>query len=126
MPRGDGTGPMGMGPGTGRAAGYCTGYPSPGYMNPAPRRGFQAWGLPGRRSFGRGRGYRYWYYATGLPLWARVNPYMYGPPVYQGQPQPYGPQMSKDEEIEVLKAEAVNLEEALKEIKERLAKLEAE
>lgn len=34
MPAGDGTGPMGMGPFTGRAAGFCAGYPTPGYMNP--------------------------------------------------------------------------------------------
>jgi len=34
MPAGDGTGPMGMGPMTGRAAGYCAGYPAPGYANP--------------------------------------------------------------------------------------------
>ena len=34
MPWGDGTGPAGMGPMTGRAAGYCAGYPVPGYMNP--------------------------------------------------------------------------------------------
>ena len=34
MPRGDGTGPAGMGPMTGRAAGYCAGYGVPGYMNP--------------------------------------------------------------------------------------------
>jgi hypothetical protein len=34
MPAGDGTGPMGMGPMTGRAAGYCAGYPVPGFMNP--------------------------------------------------------------------------------------------
>jgi len=34
MPRGDQTGPAGMGPMTGRAAGYCAGYNAPGYMNP--------------------------------------------------------------------------------------------
>ena len=34
MPRGNGTGPLGMGSMTGRAAGYCAGYPVPGYMNP--------------------------------------------------------------------------------------------
>ena len=34
MPLGDGTGPAGMGPMTGRAAGYCVGYPVPGFMNP--------------------------------------------------------------------------------------------
>ena len=33
MPAGNGTGPLGMGPMTGRAAGYCAGYPVPGYMN---------------------------------------------------------------------------------------------
>ena len=34
MPRGDGSGPAGMGPMTGRAAGFCAGYNTPGYMNP--------------------------------------------------------------------------------------------
>ena len=44
MPRGDRTGPAGMGPMTGRAAGYCAGYAAPGFMNPGP-----VWGrgLPG-------------------------------------------------------------------------------
>jgi hypothetical protein len=36
MPGGDRTGPTGMGPMNGRAAGFCAGYPTPGYMNPAP------------------------------------------------------------------------------------------
>ena len=43
MPRGNGTGPNGMGPMTGRAAGYCAGYGMPGYMNSVG-------------GFGRGRG----------------------------------------------------------------------
>jgi len=69
MPFGDATGPAGFGPMTGRAAGYCAGYPVPGYVN----RGF---GYPGAfygpgyaspwagagmrrfpRAFGSGRGY---------------------------------------------------------------------
>lgn len=33
MPRGDGTGPLGMGAVTGRGTGFCTGYKMPGYMN---------------------------------------------------------------------------------------------
>jgi len=33
MPFGDGTGPAGMGPMTGRAAGFCAGYLVPGSMN---------------------------------------------------------------------------------------------
>ena len=52
MPRGDGTGPMGLGPMTGRGAGYCTGYPSPGFMNSGFRRGYFGWG--------RGQGWRRW------------------------------------------------------------------
>ena len=36
MPWGDRTGPWGLGPMTGRAVGYCAGYPVPGYMNPIP------------------------------------------------------------------------------------------
>ncbi len=53
MPGGDGTGPGGMGPMTGRAAGYCAGYPVPGYMNPIP--GGYGYGF-GRGGWGRGRG----------------------------------------------------------------------
>jgi len=48
MPGGDGTGPLGQGAGTGRAAGYCTGYSVPGFANPMPRywcgRGFGYYG----------------------------------------------------------------------------------
>ena len=63
MPRGDGTGPAGMGPMTGRAAGFCAGYPVPGYMNPvAVRAGFYGPGAPvvgpyGAGSCGYGAGY---------------------------------------------------------------------
>ncbi|RLI76297.1 hypothetical protein DRP04_12770 [Archaeoglobales archaeon] len=33
MPGGDRTGPWGMGPRTGRGAGFCSGYGMPGFMN---------------------------------------------------------------------------------------------
>jgi len=59
MPAGDGAGPMGWGPMTGRAAGYCAGYPVPGFMNPIPARGLGAWGRavgPWAYGMGRGRG----------------------------------------------------------------------
>ena len=49
MPWGDGTGPLGLGPMTGRAAGFCAGYPVPGFMNPIPGRGwwrFRFFGFP--------------------------------------------------------------------------------
>jgi len=60
MPRGDSTGPLGMGPMTGRRAGYCAGYNMPGYSNNACGRGggfrrrnrFFATGMTGRTPFG--------------------------------------------------------------------------
>jgi hypothetical protein len=46
MPAGDGTGASGMGPMTGRAAGFCAGFPVPGYMNPVVgRMGFYGHGV---------------------------------------------------------------------------------
>ena len=89
MPRGNRTGPMGMGPMTGRGAGYCAGYPVPGYMNPAGGfgRGFGV--SPG--GGGRGRGYRNMFYATGMPGWARWGAYPMG--AYPAAPAgPFFPQ----------------------------------
>lgn len=76
MPRGDGTGPMGTGPMSGRQAGYCVGYDAPGYANPAPRLGL-ARGFRGGR-----RGRRNMFYATGLPRWARES---FAPPTLKAQ-----------------------------------------
>ena len=57
MPRGDGSGPMGMGPRTGRAAGYCAGYTVPGFMNPTLGRGLgMARGRGGGGGLGTARG----------------------------------------------------------------------
>ena len=127
MPGGDGTGPGGMGPMTGRGAGYCAGYSVPGYMNPIPGRGF-GFGM-GRGWGGGGRGWRHQYYATGLPGWMRAG---YGPawgaPAY-GAPAygaPYAPGPTKEQEIEMLKDQADYFKQALDSISERLEELEAE
>ena len=65
MPAGDGTGPTGQGPMTGRGAGFCAGFGVPGYANRPGLGGFfsriNPFGLfgPGAGSaagFGRGRG----------------------------------------------------------------------
>lgn len=60
MPGGDRTGPMGMGPMTGRGAGYCAGFNTPGFVNPVPRMGMafrRGAGFYGRSAgFGRGAG----------------------------------------------------------------------
>jgi hypothetical protein len=117
MPGGDGTGPAGLGPMTGRAAGYCAGYPVPGYMNPIPGRGF---GL-GRGGWGR----RNWFYATGMTGWQRAG---YGYPAwgqsFGGVPVPYGP--TREQETDMLKTQAEYLQKTISEINKRIQELEAE
>jgi len=118
MPRGDGTGPMGMGSMTGRAAGYCAGYGMPGYANPAFGKGYFGRGMG--RGGGRGRGFRHWF----LPFWGRMHPFGSWPQA--GAPAYGAPPMDKTTEMEMLKAEAADMEDALKQIQERLTKLQAE
>ncbi|MBN2138695.1 MAG: DUF5320 domain-containing protein [Sedimentisphaerales bacterium] len=125
MPGGDGTGPAGMGPMTGRAAGYCAGYSVPGYMNFVGGRG--RFGI-GRRG-GGGWGRRNWYYATGLPRWARVG---YGMPAYSGGANPYaygaapmGPSITPQQELDGLKGQAEYFEDSLAGIKKRIEELES-
>ena len=67
MPRGDGTGPTGAGPMTGRRAGYCASNDMPGFAKPAARPGL------GLGLQGGGHGWRHWFFATGLPGWMRTN-----------------------------------------------------
>jgi len=127
MPRGDGTGPGGMGPMTGRAAGYCAGYNVPGYMNPYggryPRAGVGFFG-----GFGRGR--RNWYYATGQPGWARYNmglPAWGGAVGYPEYGAPgYGQEISPEQEVELLKGQADFLKQQLDDIQARMGDLEKE
>ncbi len=122
MPRGDGTGPAGMGPMTGRAAGYCAGYPVPGYMNPVPGYGFgRGWG----RGFGRGLGFRggYWGAPYGAAAYGYGAPYQV-PPVYYTAP--YGARPSPEQELDALKGQAEYFEDALDGIKKRIQELEAE
>ena len=131
MPAGDGTGPMGMGPMTGRRAGFCAGYDVPGYANPVPGRGL-GWGFGrgfrGRGWRGGGRGWRHWYYATGLPGWARFGygPAWGGAPPYAAYGAPYVPTMTREQEIETLKDQARYFQDALDDITKRIEELEQE
>ena len=123
MPRGDGSGPAGMGPMTGRAAGYCAGYAVPGFANPYIR---------GGRAFGgRGRGWRNMYYATGVPGWARFGytPWWASPPVTPAYnpaafQQQYAPAGGPEQEKVFLKNLADFLKQELEDIKKRLAELD--
>lgn len=122
MPRGDGTGPMGLGPMTGRAAGFCAGYGVPGYMNTVPGR-FAGGGFGWGRGFaGDGRGWRNMYYATGLPGWMRFG---------RGTIAPWGATsagVSPTPQIErtFLNAQAEVLQARLDEIRKRLDELSSQ
>jgi hypothetical protein len=129
MPGGDGTGPAGMGPMTGRAAGYCAGYGVPGFMNPMSGgvyagwgRGYGAWGAGFWGGAGRRGGWRNWYRATGLPGWARVG---MGLPAWGGYGFPSAPPAA-EQESEILRAQAEYLEGVLADIRKRIEELAAE
>jgi hypothetical protein len=113
MPRGDRTGPLGQGPMTGRAMGYCTGNNMPGFMNRWG--GFGGRGMGGGRGGGRGfgRGWRHRYYATGMPGWMAAGFPYYGPP----------PAVRPENELKSLEDEAAFLERSLDEVKKRLEEL---
>ena len=128
MPGGDGTGPAGMGPMTGRAAGYCAGYAVPGFMNPIPGRG-----MGGGRGMGWGRGRGWgWQAAYGRPPAGAQGAYAagaYAPGAYGPQP-PYGaaaytPPMSQEAELDALRAQADYFTSALEEIRKRTEELES-
>jgi len=107
MPDGDRTGPMGQGPMTGRAAGFCAGYPVPGYMNPGFGRG---WG----RGMGWGRG------------WGPGGAYPgYAPGYYPQQAPAYQPP-SREDELRMLHDQLKYAEEDLKAMRERIVELEKE
>ncbi len=109
MPRGDRTGPAGMGPMTGRGAGYCAGYNVPGFMN--------AYGGRMGAGFGRGRG-RWWGApppAAGGGSWA---------PSYGGYP--YAPSYSAEQEKEALQNQVKFFEDQLAALREHIEELEAD
>ena len=106
MPGGDGTGPVGRGPMTGRGLGLCAGYSSPGYSTPGYGRG---WGRGfGRRYWGRGRGF-----------WWRGD---YTEPHYRN----IYSKPSKEEEKTYLKEMVNSLEEEIKDIRNRIQELSKE
>ena len=108
MPGFDGTGPNGMGPMTGGGRGFCAVPLSETRIPASGRRYFGRRGFWGR---GGGRGWRHWFYATGLPGWMRTGYYDF-------------PDMTPENEIEVLKKESDYLKAQLDEIQKRISSLE--
>jgi hypothetical protein len=97
---------------TGRAAGYCAGYGSPGFMNP----------VGGRLGMGfrRGRG-RWWGTPYSAPGWGA-----WSPPYYGGAYTPYAPAVSAEQEKEALQNQVKFFEDQLSSLRERIEELEAE
>jgi hypothetical protein len=121
MPRNDGTGPMGMGPMTGRGAGLCRGDAAQDYTNlPVYGCGFgRGRGLGGGRGFGGGgglgggRGFRRMYQAAGMTGRARYDS--------RGAADAYA---AGADEKEFLQRQASLLESQLSDVKSRLADYE--
>lgn len=114
MPGGDRTGPLGLGPRTGRMLGYCAGYDSPGYTRGIPRGGA---GFGYGRGWGRGFGRGFWWRARGF--WRReYYPELYSRDIY--------PAPSREEEKTYLENIVKDLEAELKAVKERLQELSKE
>jgi len=113
MPAGDRTGPAGVGPRSGRASGYCSGFDAPGYARSGGRGSGRGTGC-GRgmgygRGMGAGRGFR-----AGRGNGAG----------YPFTPFPYGaPAMSREDEVRMLKSQVESLELSKKEIERRLEEL---
>ncbi len=104
MPRGDRTGPFGMGPRTGRSAGYCAGFGAPGYVNAGACFGF------GRgRGFGRGPGFGRGRYMRPFSGWG-ANP------VSNYRPDPGAEITYLINEAKVLKDQIALLEKRINEL----------
>ena len=114
MPFGNGMGPAGMGPMSGRGAGFCAGYGVPGYLNHWSGLGAPGAGLGFGR--GRGRGHRNMYWATGLTGWQRG--------AMGVQPQPYQP--SAEQELGALQEQLKAMEQGIGQIQGRIRELERE
>ncbi|HZK38844.1 MAG TPA: DUF5320 domain-containing protein [Clostridia bacterium] len=100
MPKGDRSGPMGMGPMTGRGAGFCADAANPAYANTGC-------------GFGRGRGFGRNDFARGARMRGR----------FSGFDQTVGAPVDEKDEKEFLSNQAKALQDRLEEINKRLAEL---
>ncbi|HIE58242.1 MAG TPA: hypothetical protein EYP88_08440 [Anaerolineales bacterium] len=112
MPYGDGRGPRGEGPGTGRGLGYCSGNNRPGYVVPGAARGYGYGGRWGARGSGPGRGFGRGWGGRFANNWRGTNV----PPV-EASP-------AASDDINTLKAQADELRAMLAAIQNRLDALE--
>ena len=122
MPFGDGTGPRGLGPMTGRGAGFCAGFGAPGFTNPMPGRWFgrgwraPSYGSPGAMPYGGAA------YPAAMPYGGYAGAGMGGVP----GAYPYAPQMTREQELDFLRSQAQAIKGQLEQIDGRIKELEKE
>jgi len=97
---------MGLGPMTGRGAGFCAGFAGPGIVN---------------RALGGGRGWRHMFRATGLPGWARMGMGVAGAALAAGAFRG----MTREQEVDALKQQADQIASMLDNIRQRISELES-
>ena len=129
MPGGDRTGPMGAGPRTGRAAGFCAGYGVPGYANPHGNWGYgfgfgRGFGRGMGRGFGRGGGWGGFGPGWGGSYNMPAAPGFAGYPGDYPENEPYGYPMSEEDEIKTLKSQEKFYANAIKKLSQRIEELE--
>jgi hypothetical protein len=117
MPGGDRTGPTGMGPLTGRGAGFCRGNAQDGFGGNNRGQGFV-----GR---GGGRGRRNCFRTTGLTGWQRLWPGLGRFAMGFGAAQDARGGVESPDDLQALKHQAGFLEGSLKEIRSRIEELDA-
>ncbi len=146
MAGGNGTGPEGRGPMTGRGLGYCTGHTNPGFTRGIPMGKEYGYGRGYNRGNGRGSGYGRgngrgsgygrgngrgsgYGRGNGWRRFAPAEPIQYNEPNYDHY---YEPERStKEEEIKILNAnlkeidrEKTEIEKEKKDIEKRIKELE--
>jgi len=107
MPGFDGTGPRGMGPMTGGGRGFC----SPWGIGAA----LAGYGAPQRM------GYGYPYYG-----WSGASYPFYGAPTSVPGAAPFAPQMTREQELDLLKNQAQAMRGQLEQIEGRIQQLGSE
>ena len=134
MPRGDQTGPEGMGPQTGREAGCCAGHDIPGHAHPFPRGGYDhgfghghgrmrgRGGAPGMGRRWRRFHWRHMHPAMAMHAWHGYGPGWYAPSEGYGsccEPTP-------EQVLGEMKQHAEWLQEELEAVSKRIEELEVQ
>ena len=121
MPRGDRTGPQGMGPRTGRGMGFCSGFDVPGFMNPRPGAG--AGSLFGGLGLARGRGRAMPGYGMGM-AWGRGGGRGQGFRSFPNYPEDVAPApLDPQEERKVIESQIVAMKSRIEAMERRLSEL---